>query len=211
MGRYVSRSWAGRFGERARPVCRFGRRARTLVGQISWLTGFRRDAENGNRDGCAPYSECAWATDSFPVFILGWTSGIKMEFVWTAILARRKFESMKSPSRTLLSYKVNMESGRAIIECMIALHPARTESLKAEANFIPDDPPCGRGSVFVTLHWPNFTGFPKVICETDMRGFGILHNSFNPDFDIFTFEKEGMKLCVVSGEYRFALLGIRLV
>ena len=31
-----------------------GRRARTIVGQISWLRGFRRDAENGNRDGCAP-------------------------------------------------------------------------------------------------------------------------------------------------------------
>ena len=32
----------------------FGRRARNRVGQISWLTGFRRDAENGNRDGRAP-------------------------------------------------------------------------------------------------------------------------------------------------------------
>ncbi|HEY5043012.1 MAG TPA: hypothetical protein VIK53_13530 [Verrucomicrobiae bacterium] len=32
----------------------FGRRARNIVGQIS-LTGFRRDAENGNRDGRAPH------------------------------------------------------------------------------------------------------------------------------------------------------------
>ena len=42
------------WGERGRPACGFGRRARNSVGQISWLTGFRRDAENGNRDGCAP-------------------------------------------------------------------------------------------------------------------------------------------------------------
>jgi hypothetical protein len=41
--------------ERGRPACGFGRRARNLVGQISWLKGFRRDAENGNRDGCAPF------------------------------------------------------------------------------------------------------------------------------------------------------------
>ena len=54
-------------------------------------------------------------------------------------------------------------------------------------------------------------GYPKLICDTDMRNFGIQHDSFNPDFDIFTFEKEGMKLFVVSGEYRFTLLGIRLV
>jgi hypothetical protein len=42
------------WGERTRPACRFGRRARNIVGQISLLTGFRRDAENGNRDGRAP-------------------------------------------------------------------------------------------------------------------------------------------------------------
>ena len=42
------------WGERGRPACGFGRRARNLVGQISWLKGFRRDAENGNRDGRAP-------------------------------------------------------------------------------------------------------------------------------------------------------------
>ena len=41
------------WGERGRPACGFGRRAQTIVGQIS-LTGFRRDAENGNRDGRAP-------------------------------------------------------------------------------------------------------------------------------------------------------------
>jgi len=41
------------WGERGRLACGFGRRARTIVGQIS-LTGFRRDAENGNRDGRAP-------------------------------------------------------------------------------------------------------------------------------------------------------------
>jgi hypothetical protein len=39
---------------RARLACGFGRRARTIVGQIS-LTGFWRDAEYGNRDGCAPF------------------------------------------------------------------------------------------------------------------------------------------------------------
>jgi len=51
--------WRGKslrwtIGERTRPACSFGRRARTIVGQIS-LTGFRRDAENGNRDGRAPF------------------------------------------------------------------------------------------------------------------------------------------------------------
>ena len=45
------------WGERTRLACGFGRRARNIVGQISWLTGFRRDAENGNRDGRAPHSE----------------------------------------------------------------------------------------------------------------------------------------------------------
>jgi hypothetical protein len=45
------------WGERARPACRFGRRARTIVGQIGLLKGFRRDAENGNRDGRAPHSK----------------------------------------------------------------------------------------------------------------------------------------------------------
>jgi hypothetical protein len=44
-------------GERTRLACRFGRRARTIVGQIGLLTGFRRDAENGNRDGRAPHSD----------------------------------------------------------------------------------------------------------------------------------------------------------
>ena len=44
------------WGERTRLACGFGRRARNRVGQISWLTGFRRDAENGNRDGRAPHS-----------------------------------------------------------------------------------------------------------------------------------------------------------
>ena len=43
------------WGERVRPACGFGRRARTIVGQMSWLKGFRRDAENGNRDGRAPH------------------------------------------------------------------------------------------------------------------------------------------------------------
>jgi hypothetical protein len=45
------------WGERARPACRFGRRARNIVGQISWLKGFRRDAENGDRDGRAPQTK----------------------------------------------------------------------------------------------------------------------------------------------------------
>jgi hypothetical protein len=48
----------GRWGERTRLACRFGRRARNIVGQLS-LTGFRRDAENGNRDGCALFLELA--------------------------------------------------------------------------------------------------------------------------------------------------------
>jgi hypothetical protein len=81
------------WGERARLACRFGRRARTIVGQICWLTSFRRDAENGNRDGCAPQTKSNGARgrrrgedgndgnrmqadgNSFPVFILGWTIG----------------------------------------------------------------------------------------------------------------------------------------
>jgi hypothetical protein len=42
------------WGERTRLACGFGRRARNIVGQISWLTGFRRDAENGNRDIALP-------------------------------------------------------------------------------------------------------------------------------------------------------------
>jgi hypothetical protein len=41
------------WGERTRLACGFGGRARNSVGQIS-LTGFRRDAENGNRDIALP-------------------------------------------------------------------------------------------------------------------------------------------------------------
>jgi hypothetical protein len=51
LHRFAMDDW----GEYARLACSFGRHARNLVGQISWLTGFRRDAENGNRDGCAPF------------------------------------------------------------------------------------------------------------------------------------------------------------
>jgi hypothetical protein len=46
----------GSLGERTRLACGCGRRARNIGGQISWLTGFWRDAEKGNRDGCAPPS-----------------------------------------------------------------------------------------------------------------------------------------------------------
>ena len=71
------------WGERARPACGFGRRART-IGWINsiWETGFRRDAENGNRDGRAPHyglvalsairnSQFEIIRASFLVFILG--------------------------------------------------------------------------------------------------------------------------------------------
>jgi hypothetical protein len=63
------------WGERTRLACRFGRRARIIVGQISWLKGFRRDAENGNRDGRAPHFRMPHLNGSFPVFILGWKAG----------------------------------------------------------------------------------------------------------------------------------------
>ena len=63
-------------GERARPACGFGRRARIIVGQISLLTGFRRDAENGNRDGRAPHSKIV-AADVSPLIIP--TGGGKFE------------------------------------------------------------------------------------------------------------------------------------
>jgi hypothetical protein len=39
------------------------------------FTGFRRDAENGNRDGRAPHFRMPHLNGSFPVFILGWTIG----------------------------------------------------------------------------------------------------------------------------------------
>jgi len=42
--------------ERARPACGFGRRARTIGGTIQFEGCFRRDAENGNRDGRALHS-----------------------------------------------------------------------------------------------------------------------------------------------------------
>jgi hypothetical protein len=118
---------------------------------------------------------------------------------------------MKKLPMSPLSSKASMESGSAVKDCMRALNPAPAESLKAEATLIKDDSPRHLGSVGLTFYWPNFTDYPKVICDTDMRGFGIPHDNFNPDFDIFTFENAGMKLSVVSGEYRFTLLGIRLV
>jgi hypothetical protein len=63
------------WGERGRPACGFGRRARIIVGQISLLKGFRRDAENGNRDGRAPHFRMPHLNGSFPEFILEWTIG----------------------------------------------------------------------------------------------------------------------------------------
>ena len=117
---------------------------------------------------------------------------------------------MKNPSTSPLSHKENSESGMAVEECMSALNPAKCEYLKAEASFISDDPSCGQGSVYFTFNWPNFTDYPKVNCDTDMRGYRIPHSSFNPDFDVFTFEKESMTLWINSGKYRFGLSGIRL-
>ena len=77
--------WDGRFGGAHASRVQFRRRARNSVGQIS-LTGFRRDAENGNRDGRAPHyglvalsaipnSQFEMVRASFPVFILRWTIG----------------------------------------------------------------------------------------------------------------------------------------
>ena len=44
------------WGERARPACWFGRRARTMGCIIQFgRGGFRRDAKNGNRDGRASH------------------------------------------------------------------------------------------------------------------------------------------------------------
>lgn len=119
---------------------------------------------------------------------------------------------MNKSSTSLLTPNASSKSGIAVMECMTALNPVKTEYLKAEAIFIPDNQSCGRGSVFIEFRWPNFMDYPKVTFNTDiMRGFGIPCGSFDPNLDIFTFEKECMKLCVVSGEYRFALSGIRLI
>jgi len=53
----------GLIGERARPACRFGRLAQTPIGLTSKILpwkkfagrSFRRDAENGTPEACAPH------------------------------------------------------------------------------------------------------------------------------------------------------------
>jgi hypothetical protein len=64
------------WGERTRLACRFGRRARNRMGQISWLKGFRRDAENGNRDIALPSKDPMGGRAPAPAKgSLGWTNG----------------------------------------------------------------------------------------------------------------------------------------
>jgi len=44
-----------------------------------------------------------------------------------------------------------------------------------------------------------------------MKSFGIPYGSFDPDWDIFIFEREGMKLRLVAEKHGFVLSDIRLV
>jgi len=69
--------WDGRLGgARAFRVQIRASRPNHWLHYLVWKTGFRRDAENGNRDGRAPHSalripNSALETVSFPEFILG--------------------------------------------------------------------------------------------------------------------------------------------
>jgi len=86
------------------------------------------------------------------------------------------------------------------------------QTVKAEATLIPDDPSCGGGSELVSFHRRNGSDFPIVECESDiMKSFGIPYGSFDPDWDIFIFEREGMKLRLVAEKHGFVLSDIRLV
>jgi len=77
------------WGERTRLACGFGRRARNIVGQISWLTGFRRDAENGDRDGRAPHSQIV-AADVNRLIIL------RAVFGWSGLTSAATAKSRRS-------------------------------------------------------------------------------------------------------------------
>ena len=119
---------------------------------------------------------------------------------------------MNKPPRTRLSDKANRESGGAVVECIRALDPTPKQSLKAVATLILYDPPRDNDSIYITFYRGDWHDFPRVEFNADiMKSFGIPHGSFDPNWDTFTFEKKSMKLSVVSGEYRFALSGIRLV
>jgi hypothetical protein len=119
---------------------------------------------------------------------------------------------MNKPPNTPLSNNPNSESARAVEECIRMLNPTRKQSLEAVATLILYDPPRDSDSIHFTFHRHDLHDFPKVEFNADiMRSFGIPYGSFDPNWDTFTFEKESMKLCVVSGENRFALSGIRLV
>ena len=76
------------WGEGGRRARRFGRRARTLVGQISWLMGFRRDAENGDRDGSrSPFQNRGSRCESALYFAGGFFSGSGLTSAATQVIS----------------------------------------------------------------------------------------------------------------------------
>jgi hypothetical protein len=106
----------------------------------------------------------------------------------------------------------HMKSGMAVQECIRALGQAPTKSLKAEATLIPDNRSRAPGSVFIAFETPNPSDFPILTCDLGiMMSFGIPHGSFNPNFEIFSFKREGMELRLIADKDGFTLSGIRLV
>jgi hypothetical protein len=106
----------------------------------------------------------------------------------------------------------HMKSGMAVQECIRALSQTPTKSLKAEATLIPDDLSRAPGSVFITFEIPNPSDFPILTFDLGiMKSFGIPHGSFNPNFEIFSFKREGMELRLIAAKNGFTLSGIRPV
>jgi hypothetical protein len=104
-----------------------------------------------------------------------------------------------------------LNSGIAIQECIHALTQSWSQFLEAEATFTSDEQVGLRGNIRFVFDSTNLSEFPILSFDQHLiRGFGIPHESFNPNLgDEFTFDPNTMTLRVVSGRYRFSLSDIR--
>jgi hypothetical protein len=103
------------------------------------------------------------------------------------------------------------KSGTAIEECIEALGAKKTQKpVNAEATFIRDG--SRLGTIRFQFRRDNLSDLPIVACDSDiMRGFGVMHSKFDPEFDTFTFSKRDMELRITSNDCDFILFGVHLL
>lgn len=106
--------------------------------------------------------------------------------------------------------EARLKSGTAVQNCVRALSKGYSQFVHTEATLIPDDPSRGRGSIDITFDRTNSADFPVLTCDADiMKGFGIPHGHFDPNFVTFAFQEDGMVLRVSEERYGFTFVGIR--